>query len=592
MKSVTLRWPSGTLAALSAVAMIAACTGGVGNPGEPAASGASGSSSGAPSSGTTSDDGGAGPASSGPPGRGMATPESAGQLVMRRLTNREYSHIMADLLLDTTDPGAAFPLDGPTGTGFEAPNSVADLNVQYYFQAADVLVEAALANGNLFKNGNLPATCQAPTPSAEASCAGQFLSSFGQRAFRRPVAPAEMTDLQALFTTARGLGFSFNSSLAQVAKAVIQSPNFLYHWEIGPTKPVLDPASNLVALTPWQVASRLAETLWESGPDDALLAAAQAGQLGTAAQIKTQLQRMIADPRAAQALFNFHKQWLLQVNGHVTDVPLIVKTSPLFTPAAAQSLTGEFTQFLSSVYATGDGTLKTLFTAPYAFVDQALAPIYGVKVSGTGFTKVQLDPTQRAGILTQSAFLASEADPSADNPVRRGLTVYLNVLCGTVKPPPAVVPPHGTPLPNQTTRQVFEVHAQNPCAAGCHTAFDPPGFAFENYDAIGAFRTTESGQPVDATGTFTTPAGVTLSFKNAVDLSTQLATSSEAQWCIDRQWFRYMLGRQEGGAEQGSMELAYRTANATPGYSLREMLIAMATSKAFLYRTPSPGESL
>ena len=119
MKSVTLRWPSSTLAALSAVAMIAACTGGVGNPGEPAAGGSSGSSSGAPSSGTASDDGGAGPASSGPPGSGMATPESAGQLVMRRLTNREYSHIMADLLLDTTDPGAAFPLDGPTGTGFE-----------------------------------------------------------------------------------------------------------------------------------------------------------------------------------------------------------------------------------------------------------------------------------------------------------------------------------------------------------------------------------------------------------------------------------------------------------------------------------------
>ncbi|MDP9034449.1 MAG: DUF1592 domain-containing protein [Myxococcota bacterium] len=499
---------------------------------------------------------------------------------------------MADLLLDTSDPGAAFPLDGPTGTGFEAPNSVADLNVQYYFQTADSVIASAVSSGNLFKNGNLPANCVAPTPSAEATCAGQFITALGLRAFRRPVATAEMMDLQTVFTTARGLGFNFNDSLGQVAKALIQSPNFLYHWEIGPTKPVLDPTTHLVPLTPWQIASRMALTLWETAPDDALLSAAQAGQLATPAAIQSQVQRMLADPRAAQALFNFHKQWLLQVNGHVTDVPLIVKSNPLFTPAAAQSLTDEFTKFLVSVYATGDGTLNTLFTAPYAFVNPALAPIYGVNVSGTGFTKVQLDPTQRAGILTQTAFLSAEADPSADNPVRRGLTVYLNVLCGQVRPPPPVVPPVGTPLPNQTTRQLFEVHAQAACAAGCHTAFDPPGFAFENYDAIGAFRTKESGQPVDATGTFTTPGGAALTFKNAVDLTKQLASSTEAQWCIDRQWFRYMLGRPEGATEQGSMEVAYHTAKANPGYSLRDMLGAMVTSKAFLYRAPSPGEPL
>lgn len=104
--------------------------------------------------------------------------------------------------------------------------------------------------------------------------------------------------------------------------------------------------------------------------------------------------------------------------------------------------------------------------------------------------------------------------------------------------------------------------------------------------------TTEAGKAVDSTGTFTTPAGATLTFKNAVDLTKQLAASNEAQWCIDRQWFRYMLGRAESTSEEGSMEVAYRTASATPGYSLRDMLTAMATSKAFLYRAPSPGESL
>jgi hypothetical protein len=301
---------------------------------------------------------------------------------------------------------------------------------------------------------------------------------------------------------------------------------------------------------------------------------------------------MLSDVKASRALLNFHQQWLLQVNGHVTDLNEITKSSALFTDAVRQALPTEFTQFLSSVYATGDGTLNTLFTAPYTFANQALAPIYGVTVTGNGFARVDLNPSQRAGILTQTAFLAANADPGADNPVRRGLAVYINVLCGQVDAPPPVVPELQPASASTTTRQRFAVHAEQACAAGCHTKFDPPGFAFENYDAIGAFRTTEAGQQVDASGTFRTPGGTEISFQNGVELSKKLAASDEAKWCVDRQWFRYMLGRMDSSAEQGSMEVAYRAGAATAGYSLRDMLFAMVGSKAFLYRAPSPGELL
>jgi hypothetical protein len=384
---------------------------------------------------------------------------------------------------------------------------------------------------------------------------------------------------------------------------MIQSPNFLYHWEIGPTEPTPG-ANGLVPLTPWQIASRLSMTLWNDMPDATLLQAAQNNELSTPAQVSAQVTRMYADARASQALFDLNLQWLLQVAGNVTVLNQIMHSSTLWTTAAADALQGEFTTFLSSVYSpTGDGTFKTLLTAPYAYLNSALAPIYGVAApSGTGFSQVQLDPTQRAGVLTQVAFLSSQADTTEDNPIRRGLAVYENLLCGAVNPPPDVIPP----LPSNieagtTTRALFASHAvPGSSCAGCHAFFDPPGFAFENYDAVGAYRTTDNGSPVDATGSFVTPGGcppgdpcgTSITFKNAVDLVTQLSALPEAQWCAERQWYRYSAGRVETTAELGSLQLAYRAGSATAGFSLRDSLTSLLTSQAFLYRTPSTGETL
>jgi hypothetical protein len=175
---------------------------------------------------------------------------------------------------------------------------------------------------------------------------------------------------------------------------------------------------------------------------------------------------------------------------------------------------------------------------------------------------VQLNPAQRAGILTQAAFLASQADPGRDNPVHRGLAVYENVLCGAVDPPPAVMPPiPPTAAAGTTTRDLFQANADlGPTCASCHAIFNPPGFAFENYDAVGAYRTTDNGSPVDSMGSFLTPGGcksgdpcgTNITFHNAVDLSTQLAALPEARWCAERQWYRYAAARLETVAESGS----------------------------------------
>jgi hypothetical protein len=509
-------------------------------------------------------------------------------MVVRRLTFTEYDHILADLLGDTTapaeDPAHQWGADAPGPNGFTTPDSAPDQLIRNFNTTADTVVETALAAGKL----NIPCTNPANT-AAETACATQFITTFGQKAFRRPLDANDQADALSLFTTVRGLGLSFNESVAAVAKGMIQTASFLYHWEIGPTAPVVG-SDGLVPLTQWQIASRLASNLWNTMPDDTLMQAAQAGQLATQAQVVAQATRMMADPRNTQALSDFHQQWLLDVGTRTANLDGIVPIGML-TQAAVDGLTTEFNSFLASVYSTGDGTLNSLLTAPYTFANKDLAAIYGVQGPATGFAKVSLDPSKRGGLFTQVGFLASFSAGQEDHPIFRGLSIYTKLMCGTYNPPP-INPPGANFTTLTTTRQTYEAHGNLACASACHAVFDPPGFAFENYDGTGQYRTTDNGQPVDSTGSFTTPGGATLTFRNALDLMAQLAAAPETATCVERQWTRYMLARVESPAEQGSLEAAYQKGAATKGFSLRDMLTAMVSSKAFMYRQPAPGEKL
>lgn len=585
---------------LASLSPLLACTGVVGEPntgpgGRPGGNfgGGGGSPGGGTGGGAATGSGGAvgvpGSGGAGPTGTGGAvtmpiptkpTPESAGGMVLRRLTIREYKNTLFDLLGNTADVTSALPVDEVSNNGFHAPTSVSSLHTQLFMEAADTLADAAmLAN-------KIPIPCTNPAATAETSCATMFIAQFGRRAFRRPVSASESTDLLAVFAKARSLAFDFKGALTQVVKAILQSPNFLYHWEVGETKPAR--VGELYPLTPHQVASRLSYLLWETMPDEMLLGAADAKQLSTPEQLTAQARRMFADKTRTQTgLASFHEQWLKIEN--LDDLQKDTAKFPAFTAAAKAALPVELSTFVGAVLGSGDGTLKTLLTAPYTYANKALAPIYGATAPGDAFTQVQLNPAQRSGILTQATFLGTNAKPSLTDPVKRGLVVWQQLLCGAVSAPPPDVPDLPPENPNDTNRQRFAAHANSPCAT-CHKVFDPPGFAFENYDPIGGYQTMDKGQTVDASGEALTPGGAKISFKNAVELLKALSESEEVKWCVARQWFRYLLGRMDSGAEQGSMELAYKAATATPGYSIREMLVATTATKAFLYRAPSPGE--
>jgi Protein of unknown function (DUF1592)/Protein of unknown function (DUF1588)/Protein of unknown function (DUF1595)/Protein of unknown function (DUF1585) len=598
-------WPSSLVASVFSLAALSACTGAVsdnagtaGNTSSAAAGAAGGSSVGL--GGAASSTGGA-PATPPPDLMGTPVAESAGAMLMRRLTYREYDHMMNVLLGDTTFPASSsWSADAVVGdSGFIAPVDVAQYHVPKFMETADTLVDTALASVVAGKKaGKFVIPCTNPTAAQETACVTTFITTFGKAAYRRPVSADEQMDLLTLFTTVHTTDkLSFTDSVGAVAKAMLQSPNFIYHWELGPTKPVMG-SDGLLPLTQWQIASRLASALWESMPDDTLLAAAENNQLSTPAQVIAQGQRMLADPQAIQSLYSFHVQWLFTFGFHSTDLTGVNPKDPsLLTAAAADGLYSEFTQFISSVYTPpGDGTLTTLYTAPYAFVNKDLAAIYGVAGPATGFAKVNLDPTQRAGIFTQVSFLAGIELSMADNPVYRGLSVYTKALCGHIDPPPPNVP--GVPFTTTgTTRQSYDAHGSSACAAKCHALFDPAGFAFENYDGVGQYRTTENGVAVDSSGTFAAPpngaaTSTTFKFNNAVEMVKQIAASPEAQTCVDRQWTRYILGHMETADDQGSLQAAYQKGLVAPGFSVRDMLSSLLSSKAFMYRKPSVGEPL
>jgi len=517
-----------------------------------------------------------------PTGTSAPTAEAAGLMVLRRLTTREYNNTVADLLGDTTHPAAVFPADSPSNSGFIAPYEVGELHVQRYEEAAGNLADSALAANTL------AVPCANPTAATEASCARQFIQQFGRKAFRRPVTTAESDGLAGLFTTARGLGFDFKQSLGQTVRAILQAPGFLYHWEAA--TPPSNVTNGVAPLTSHQIASRLSYFLWETMPDDVLSAAADADGLLAPDAVEAQARRMLMDARAKRSLENFHTHWLLIEN--LDNLQKSTAKFPFYLDATRDSLAPAMAEFTSSVLgAGGDGTLETLLTAPYAYVNAALAPIYGVTATGDALTRVDLTSSHRAGILTQATFLASRASVSASNPVYRGISVYRQLLCGAPRSVPNNVPPVEPDVVGKSTRDRYAGHASNPVCAACHAPTDPLGFAFENYDGVGAYRDVDGGKPVDATGKATTPLGATLTFNNAIELTRQLAQSDEVKWCVTKNWFRYLLGRPETDADKGSMELAFRAGSVTPGYSLRDVIATAVKSMAFRYRTVSAAAS-
>ena len=566
IRSVFRGSAAGALVCAAAVVFGPGCTGKIG------AGGGSGT-------GASSGTGGTGAST------GTADPAAAGLLPLRRLTSREYLNTVRDLLSDTTlgvadVPGESDDLSN-NAFPFRQPNVIGTLDAGNLQAAAEALAT------NITTKLSTVLPCTPANAAAEAGCASQFIATFGPKIYRRPLGTTEVSNLTALYQTARTtLALDFNGAIDVLIEAMLQSPGFVYHWEMDPGAAIKD--GNVVQLGDYQIANRLSYFLWGTMPDAALFTAAAGGQLATVDGVQTQVERMLADSKAQDMVADFIDDWL-DVNV-ISSRPKDPTIYSMWNQDLATDMENEFRSYGSGAV-LGTGLFSDLLTGTKSSVNQALATIYGVTgVTGTTPKPVTFDSTQRGGLLTLAGFLTVTGATDGSSPVRRGHAVLTRLLCNTLPNPPANVPPPQPPMAGLTTRQRFLAHDQNACTGACHSAMDPIGFGFEHYDGIGQYRTTDQSLPVDASGSIVLD-GQTQTFNDALGLATMLVASPQVQACFATQWTRYALNRWDSSADLASIQGATATFQAG-GLNMRDLIAGVATSRTFRYRAPATGEVL
>jgi hypothetical protein len=534
-----------------------------------------------------------GPSASGTLNNVPAGPLDSGALTLRRLNDREFDNTMRDLL-GTTQTLAAngFPGDS-ADDGFDTVGtalSFSDLLFKQEFAAAGTLVTELVSRP---ANDPLRAAVFVciPTTANLAACLPQILTALMPRAWRRPVTTAEVTAAAAVGTavfasaqgsTATGGADPVTTAVTAALQYVLTSPNFLYHVEIG--SPAIVPSSSAVTpLSDYEVASRLSYFLWSSMPDAALTQAAAAGQLANGSGIPAQVTRMIADSKFSGFMAGFADQWL-----GVDNVGANVAPDPTMFPGVDQALIDsigpETESFLGNLLTT-NAPLTELLTANYTFANGRLAQFYGVQgvpTAQTAFTKLNLAGTPRlGGVLTQETFLTTTSLPTRTSPVKRGEYVLAQMVCTPPQPPPPNVPALTPPTLGSglTVRQALNEHASNPGCAGCHNAMDPIGFTFENFDASGAYRTTDNGTAVDASGSLYGIDGAPVN--GAQGIAQAIAADPRFTQCIVKQAMTYAIGRTFDAVDG----LGYIETVAQPllkGGTWQSALQTIVTSQAFL----------
>lgn len=510
---------------------------------------------------------------------GTTPPSTLGQSPLRRLNRTEYDNSVRDLFGVGDSPSSAWPSDA-SDSGFDNDVSgqgpTAPLVEQMARSAERVATEAVANLGAL-----LP--CATQNGDDPTSCAASFVEQYGRRVYRRPLTDSDRSRLMAVFDWGNKRD-GLTAGIRLVIATMLQSPYFLYRPEVG--VPAAPGATQIgVALTDHEIATRLSYLVVNSCPDVDLLDAADNGAVHTPEQIKAQAERLLSTRAGRDSVKNFFRQWLpfAQLATAAKDPELF----PDFDDDTRAALTDGMHAFLEHVvFDSEKGDVNELMTANYAFVDAKTAPLYGITgFTGTGLQKATA-PSARAGMLTQAGLLTALAKNRGTAPIARGKFVYKELFCGGISPPPANLPNAGVPPtedPDKTTRELYAEHRSNPACAGCHALLDPPGFALEHYDAVGRYRDTENGKPVDATADMTV-AGQVVSINGAVELAKFAVTNPEFQGCVAKKWFTYTFGRRSGADDQPTADQL--TKLLADGSKIRDFMIAVTQTYAFSHLLP------
>jgi Protein of unknown function (DUF1588)/Protein of unknown function (DUF1592)/Protein of unknown function (DUF1595)/Protein of unknown function (DUF1587) len=403
---------------------------------------------------------------------------------LRRLSRDELAATLGDVFPEVKDKWtSSLSADAISGHGFDNDSALLVVGKQ----TADQLHRTGDAIGKAVAGSGLSTLLPCSSSSPDAACAGQFIDKYGKRLFRRALSAPERDRYLALFQQVAAAK-DFSTGIAFVTNALVQSPHFVYRREVGAAN------GKSYQLSPAEVATQLAYDFTGTGPSEALLARADAGELGTPAALEATARELLATERGLATVEKFFSSWL----GY-TRVNSVTKTnSPEFAMLREQ-MVAETRAFLGEVVVTQKGGLNQLLTAPFTTPSKGLANFYGLSAPASDYTVVQRAPGRGLGILAQASLLSVLAAPNASSPTRRGVMVMERFLCRERPPVPANIPEIKPPQPGQlTTRQRYETaHATGPCKT-CHERFDPIGFGFEHFDEVGRYRDQDGGLPVDS----------------------------------------------------------------------------------------------
>lgn len=509
----------------------------------------------------------------------------------RRLTRFEYANVIADVFgIDDLSVGLLLPRD-ELALGFDnqaGALSLTDFHVEAYFKAAERVAQAALEDPERLYQ-------LAGCSESSRECAELGLTALGRRLLRRPPSERESSKLLALFDddfSAAG----FQEGMHRAIAVLLQSPDFLYRFERrAADDSAQDDADSggddaeRVALAPEVLASRLSFLYWGSAPDSGLFDAIERGQLSTRADLEREAWRMLDDERAERGVLHFFEQWL-----ELTDFDQVEKDRRLYTAwdeVVRAQLAQETRLFLRSALWEDDARLETLLGARYTYATPRLMDFYGLPIGSQGmdeFVRVDFAKDEpRFGLLTQGSLLSRLAKVDQTSPIHRGKFVRERFFCTIPEPPPPdIVVSAPTLDPRKTTRERFEEHRANPVCASCHELLDPVGLAFEHYDAVGQYRETEAGLPIDASG-YLVETDVDGPINGLPDLASRLTSSSEVRRCMVTQVFRYAFGRGETEQDSCTLDKLEQQFAASDG-DFRELLVAVTQTDPFTTPAPVP----
>jgi hypothetical protein len=427
--------------------------------------------------------------------------------------------------------------------------------------------------------------CHPNAKMSEEACARQIVSTLAARAYRQPLSGADLDTLLQFYQSGKRDG-GFDGGIEFALDRILASPKFLFRVERDPAGAT---AGGSYPVSDAELASRLSFFLWSSIPDDELLRLANEGKLKNPAVFDRQVRRMLADPKSQALVDNFAGQWLQLRN--LRNVQPNTDLFPDFDDNLRQSFRRE-TELLFESVVQEDRSVLDLLTADYTFVNERLARHYGIPdIYGSRFRRVAVTDDARRGLLGQGSILALTSHAERTSPVVRGKWILENILGTPVPPPPPDVP---TLKGNQqgekprTMREQMAEHRANPVCASCHKAMDSIGFAMENFDAVGAWRTRDAGQPIDASGELSdgTKVDGVVTLRNALISRPDLFAGT-----LTEKLMIYALGRGLDYRDMPTVRAILRDASRT-NYRFSALIMGVVRSTPFQMRTaPRDGES-